>query len=185
MDKLIRCCFTTTERNPLSEIISPPLALSLPAYEDWNEYLSTMRSKTSTEPVTTQPAPTRGVTTSITTIMRTGGNWSTGLFDVCSDMRVCVCGSLCSPCLECSLASRFGECFCFPLLMGSTLALRVGTRERHKIRGTLCEDWMAVHCCWPFAVCQMAREMKRRPVFQVYEMYPSPPPPPPVRDALT
>ena len=45
-----------------------------------------------------------------------------------------VCGALCSPCLECSLASRHGECFCFPLLLGSTLALRVSTRERHKIR---------------------------------------------------
>uniref|UniRef100_A0A670IYA1 PLAC8 like 1 n=1 Tax=Podarcis muralis TaxID=64176 RepID=A0A670IYA1_PODMU len=134
-------------------------------------------------PVTTQPTRASGVTTTITTIVRTGGNWSTGLFDVCSDKRVCVCGSLCSLCLECSVASRFGECFCFPLLLGSTLALRVGTRESHKIRGTLCEDWMAVHCCWPFAVCQMAREMKRRPTFQVYEMHSSPPPPP-FEDAL-
>ncbi|KAH0629738.1 hypothetical protein JD844_012054, partial [Phrynosoma platyrhinos] len=142
-----------------------------------------IRSNNSTEPVTTQPGPTGAATSSITTIMRTGGNWSTGLFDVCSDKKVCVCGSLCSLCLECSLASRHGECFCFPLLLGSTMALRVGTRERHKIHGTLCEDWMVVHCCWPFAVCQMAREMKRRPIFQLHEMHQSPLLPP-FKDAL-
>nr|XP_056703765.1 PLAC8-like protein 1 [Euleptes europaea] len=116
-------------------------------------------------------------------MVQAGGNWSTGLFDVCSDKRVCACGSVCSLCLECSIASRYGECFCFPLLLGSTLALRVGTRERYKIHGTLCEDWMAVHCCWPFAVCQVAREMKRRPVFQVCEINPSSSPPL-VKDAL-
>ncbi|XP_066469016.1 PLAC8-like protein 1 [Tiliqua scincoides] len=135
------------------------------------------RSKNSAEPVVSQPIPSCAAASSITTIVCTGGNWSTGLFDVCSDKTVCACGSLCCLCLECSLASRYGECFCFPLLLGSTLALRVGTRERHKIRGTLCEDWMAVHCCWPFAVCQIAREMKRRPIFQVYEAHASPPPP--------
>ncbi|KAM6473553.1 PLAC8-like protein 1 [Liasis olivaceus] len=121
----------------------------------------------------------------MTTILHTGGNWSTGLFDICSDKRICMCGLLCSPCLECSLASNYGECFCFPLLLGSTLALRAGIRERHRIHGTLCEDWMAVHCCWLCAVCQMAREMRIRPLFQVYKMHQSPPPPPPLaKDAL-
>ncbi|XP_062825444.1 PLAC8-like protein 1 [Anolis carolinensis] len=135
------------------------------------------RSQNSTEPVTTQPSPAGAATSSITTIIHTGGNWSTGLFDVCSDKKVCVCGSLCCPILECSLASRHGECFCFPLLQGSTMALRAGIRERYRIHGTLCEDWMAVHCCWPFAVCQMAREMKRRPIFQLYKVHQSLPPP--------
>ncbi|XP_053232657.1 PLAC8-like protein 1 [Podarcis raffonei] len=182
MDKLVGYCFTTAEKTPLSEILPSSLALPLPASDSWNGSLHMMPNKNSRGPVTTQPTRASGVTTTITTIVRTGGNWSTGLFDVCSDKRVCVCGSLCSLCLECSIASRFGECFCFPLLLGSTLALRVGTRESHKIRGTLCEDWMAVHCCWPFAVCQMAREMKRRPTFQVYETHTSPPPP--FEDAL-
>uniref|UniRef100_A0A8D0DXQ7 PLAC8 like 1 n=1 Tax=Salvator merianae TaxID=96440 RepID=A0A8D0DXQ7_SALMN len=142
-----------------------------------------IRNKDTKTAVTTQPTPAVPVMSSITTIVCTGGNWSTSLLDVCSDKKICVCGSLCSPCLECSLASHFGECFCFPLLLGSTLALRVGIRERHKIHGTLCEDWMAVHCCWPFAVCQMAREMKRRPRFQVYETHMSSPLPT-VKDAL-
>ncbi|XP_025918938.1 PLAC8-like protein 1 isoform X3 [Apteryx rowi] len=125
-------------------------------------------SKKPGEPVTTQPASKVGMS-AITTIMWTGGDWSTGLFDVCSDKMICVCGTLCSPCLECSLARRYGECLCFPLLPGSTLALRVGARERYKIRGTICEDWIAVYCCWPFAVCQVARELKRRAMTQICE----------------
>ncbi|XP_054834784.1 PLAC8-like protein 1 [Eublepharis macularius] len=134
-------------------------------------------SRNSVEPVMTQPTPGSAALSSVSAVVHTGGHWSTGLFDVCSDKRICVCGLLCSLCLECSIASRYGECFCFPLLLGSTLALRVGTRERYKIHGTICEDWMAIHCCWPFAVCQVAREMRRRPVFQVYEINTSSPPP--------
>lgn len=41
------------------------------------------------EPVTTQPIPMGAPVSSITTIVSTGGNWSTGLFDVCSDKRIC------------------------------------------------------------------------------------------------
>lgn len=41
-------------------------------------------------------------------------------------------------------------------------------------QGTLCEDWMAVHCCWPFAVCQAARELKRRATTQIYEVNAAP-----------
>lgn len=41
-----------------------------------------------TEPVLTQPG--LGVTTTtVTTIMQTGGDWSTGLFDVCGDKTTC------------------------------------------------------------------------------------------------
>lgn len=44
------------------------------------------------------------------------------------------CGLFCPLCLECDIARHYGECFCWPLLPGSTFALRTGTRERHKIR---------------------------------------------------
>uniref|UniRef100_H9GKE2 PLAC8 like 1 n=1 Tax=Anolis carolinensis TaxID=28377 RepID=H9GKE2_ANOCA len=171
------CCFVAVQKKHLSDTIQSPLIFPLSGSEDWNDFLFRQRSQNSTEPVTTQPSPAGAATSSITTIIHTGGNWSTGLFDVCSDKKVCVCGSLCCPILECSLASRHGECFCFPLLQGSTMALRAGIRERYRIHGTLCEDWMAVHCCWPFAVCQMAREMKRRPIFQLYKVHQSLPPP--------
>lgn len=50
------------------------------------------------------------------------------------------CGLFCPMCLECDIARHYGECFCWPLLPGSTFALRVGIRERHKI-------WVSVFEC--------------------------------------
>ncbi|KAF3841077.1 hypothetical protein F7725_006939 [Dissostichus mawsoni] len=108
-----------------------------------------------TDPILTQPG--LGITTTtITTITQTGGGWSTGLFNVCGDKT--------------TLAHHYGECLCIPLLPGSTFAMRVGIRERYKIRGSVCEDWTAVCCCYPLAVCQMIREMKRRMKTQTYHV---------------
>ncbi|XP_041864898.1 cornifelin homolog A isoform X2 [Melanotaenia boesemani] len=122
-----------------------------------------------TDPVLTQPG--LGVTTTtITTITQTGGDWSTGLFDVCGDKTTCILGALVPCCLDLSLAHQFGECLCMPLLPGSTFAIRVGIRERYKIRGSVCEDWTTVFCCYPLAVCQMIREMKRRMKTQTYHV---------------
>ncbi|KAJ8408830.1 hypothetical protein AAFF_G00246480 [Aldrovandia affinis] len=120
-------------------------------------------------PVITQPG--LGVTTTtVTTITQTGGDWSTGLFNVCGDMTTCAIGAVVPCCLDLSLAHQYGECLCLPLLPGSTFAMRVGIRERFKIRGSACEDWTTVYCCYPLAVCQMVREMKRRLKNQVYEV---------------
>lgn len=122
-----------------------------------------------TDPVLTQPG--LGVTkTTITTITQTGGDWSTGLFDVCGDKTTCVLGALVPCCLDLSLAHQYGECVCMPLLPGSTFAMRVGIRERYKIRGSVCEDWSTVCCCYPLAVCQMIREMKLRMKTQTYHV---------------
>lgn len=122
-----------------------------------------------TDPVLTQPG--LGVTTTtITTITQTGGDWSTGLFDICGDKTTCILGAVSPCCLDLSLAHQYGECLCMPLLPGSTFALRVGIRERYKIRGSVCEDWTTVYCCYPLAVCQMIREMKRRMKTQTYHV---------------
>uniref|UniRef100_UPI0037E967B6 cornifelin homolog A n=1 Tax=Semicossyphus pulcher TaxID=241346 RepID=UPI0037E967B6 len=122
-----------------------------------------------TDPVLTQPG--LGVTTTtITTITQTGGGWSTGLFDVCGDKTTCILGALVPCCLDLNLAHQYGECLCMPLLPGSTFAMRVGIRERYKIRGSVCEDWTTVYCCYPLAVCQMIREMKRRMKTQTYHV---------------
>ncbi|XP_018607396.1 PLAC8-like protein 1 [Scleropages formosus] len=119
--------------------------------------------------VTEQPG--LGVTTTtMTTITQTGGGWSTGLFNVCGDMTTCLLGAFVPCCLDLNLAHQYGECLCLPLLPGSTFAMRVGIRERFKIRGSVCEDWLAVYCCYPLAVCQMIREMKRRLSSQVYQV---------------
>ncbi|XP_068601092.1 cornifelin homolog B [Brachionichthys hirsutus] len=123
-----------------------------------------------TDPVLTQPG--LGITkTTVTTISQTGGEWSSGLFDVCGDKTTCVLGAL-APCvLDLSLAHQFGEGLCIPLLPGSTFAVRVGIRERYKIRGSLCDDWTAVYCCYPLALCQMSREMKWRMRTRTYHVH--------------
>lgn len=41
------------------------------------------------DPVLTQPG-LGSTTTTITTITQTGGDWSSGLFDVCGDMTTCM-----------------------------------------------------------------------------------------------
>ncbi|XP_076130750.1 cornifelin homolog A [Alosa pseudoharengus] len=119
--------------------------------------------------VITQPG--LGVTTTtVTTITQTGGDWSTGLLNVCGDSTTCLMGAFVPCCLDFSLAHQYGECLCLPMLPGSTLAMRVGMRERFKIRGSVCEDWVAVCMCYPLAVCQMIREMKRRMKTQIYQV---------------
>lgn len=120
-----------------------------------------------TDLIVTQPG--LGITTTtVTTITQTGGDWSTGLFDVCGDKTTCnmkaqhnhiivtlllfltscffypvpvlagILGALVPCCLDLSLAHQFGECVCIPLLPGSTFAMRVGIRERYKIRVSVC-----------------------------------------------
>ncbi|KAG7484639.1 hypothetical protein MATL_G00052050 [Megalops atlanticus] len=130
----------------------------------WSQRMSAMEL-----PVLTQPG--LGVTTTtVTTITQTGGDWSTGLFHVCGDVTTCAIGAVVPCCLDLSLAHQYGECLCLPLLPGSTFAMRVGIRERFKIRGSVCEDWLTVYCCYPLAVCQMIREMKRRLKSQTYQV---------------
>uniref|UniRef100_A0A3B1KHD2 PLAC8 like 1 n=2 Tax=Astyanax mexicanus TaxID=7994 RepID=A0A3B1KHD2_ASTMX len=100
-------------------------------------------------PVLTQPGLGE-TTTTVTTITQTGGDWSTGMFEVWSDSSTCLMGMFVPCCLDLSLAHQYGECLCLPLLPGSTFAMRVGIRERFKIRGNVCEDWAAVYFLLPF-----------------------------------
>uniref|UniRef100_A0A8C2W2K3 PLAC8 like 1 n=1 Tax=Chinchilla lanigera TaxID=34839 RepID=A0A8C2W2K3_CHILA len=145
-----------------------PLLFSLMSSEG-GHFVSNLRYHGPARPVVKQPVRGASSRTAITAIIQIGGDWSTGLFSVCRDRRICFCGLFCPMCLECDIARYYGECLCWPLLPGSTFAMRIGTRERYKIQGTLCEDWLAVHCCWPFSVCQVARELKMR-TSQLYEI---------------
>ncbi|XP_008819866.1 PLAC8-like protein 1 [Nannospalax galili] len=142
---------------------------SLISSED-ERFISNLRSQVPARAVVKQPVREVSGRTTVTAIVQTGGDWSTGLFSVCRDRKICFCGLFCPMCLEYDIARHYGECLCWPLLPGSTFALRIGTRERHKIQGTLCEDWLVVHCCWPFSICQVARELKMR-TSQVYEIH--------------
>ncbi|XP_006891258.1 PREDICTED: PLAC8-like protein 1 [Elephantulus edwardii] len=146
---------------------------SLMSSEDEPHFMSNLRSHAPAQVVVNQPVRGASSRTTITTVIQTGGDWSTGLFSVWRNKRICFCGLFCPICLECDIARHHGECLCWPLLPGSSFALRIGTRERHKIWGTLCEDWLAVHCCWPFSICQVARELKMR-TSKFYETQESP-----------
>ncbi|XP_030216650.1 cornifelin homolog B isoform X2 [Gadus morhua] len=81
-----------------------------------------------------------------------------------------VLGAVAPCCLGMSVAHQYGETLCLPMLPGSALALRVGIRERYKIRGSICDDWVTVCCCYPLAVSQMIREMRRRMKRQTYQV---------------
>lgn len=37
-------------------------------------------------------------------------------------------------------------------------------------QGSVCEDWTTVYCCYPLAVCQMMREVRRRTKTQTYHV---------------
>ncbi|XP_006148099.1 PLAC8-like protein 1 isoform X2 [Tupaia chinensis] len=113
--------------------INSPLLFALTPSED-EHFISNLRSHASARAVVEQPVHGASSRTTVTAIVQTGGDWSTGLFSVCRDRRICFCGLFCPLCLECDIARHYGECPCWPLLPGSTFALRIGTRERHKIR---------------------------------------------------
>uniref|UniRef100_H3ANV1 PLAC8 like 1 n=1 Tax=Latimeria chalumnae TaxID=7897 RepID=H3ANV1_LATCH len=128
-----------------------------------------LRKAVSLAPIINQPRH-GATTTTVTAILQTGGDWNSSIFNVLNDKKVCLCGSFCLSCLECHLAQKYGECCCLPLLPGSTFALRVSIREKFKIQGSVLEDWLVTHCCWPLAVCQMARELKTRIEMKTYQL---------------
>nr|XP_032833193.1 cornifelin-like [Petromyzon marinus] len=65
-------------------------------------------------------------------------------------------------CLNCRMAKDFGECFCLPILPGSSMALRTAIRERYHIQGSICDDCVMLTFCFCCATCQMAREIKHQ-----------------------
>ncbi|XP_028678366.1 cornifelin homolog A-like [Erpetoichthys calabaricus] len=107
-------------------------------------------------PVTVQPAPMIPTAFSIPR----PGTWSTELCDCCSDVGICVCGTFIPCILACKVAQDYGECCCLPCLPGTILAIRTGLRERRKIPGNVCGDWLIMTCCSCCALCQLARELK-------------------------
>ncbi|XP_072283196.1 uncharacterized protein [Pyxicephalus adspersus] len=89
-------------------------------------------------------------------------SWSSSLLQCCDDIPICLLGCCCSFFFPCYLSSMFGESCCLGVLPGAMFALRTGMRERYRIPGSLLNDYCAVCCCLPCALCQMAREMKGR-----------------------
>nr|XP_046185254.1 cornifelin homolog A-like [Oncorhynchus gorbuscha] len=114
----------------------------------------------------------------ITTVTTTqsSGQWSTGLFDCCSDMGTCCCATWCFPCFQCQTASHYGWCACMPLLdpcafMAVSCCMRSSMRERYGIQGSNCVDVGLVCCCYACAWCQMAREVKTRTTSGIQQVH--------------
>uniref|UniRef100_A0A3Q0TAD3 Plac8 onzin related protein 6 n=1 Tax=Amphilophus citrinellus TaxID=61819 RepID=A0A3Q0TAD3_AMPCI len=103
--------------------------------------------------------------------------WNTGLFGCCDDIKSCCYGFWCCPCLACTVAGMFGEDRCLPLcdicspavvsafgiplfVPPAALALRVGIRYKHGIKGTMCKDIATSCVCMWCSWCQMHRELR-------------------------
>ncbi|XP_026152420.1 cornifelin-like [Mastacembelus armatus] len=111
-----------------------------------------------------------------TLITAQSDQWSTGILGCCDDMDICCFGCWCFPCFTCDTASRFGECFCLPLLdmcafrfclpscANISMSMRVAVRYRYKIQGDMTGDCMYATFCTVCSWCQVAREIKRRSV---------------------
>ncbi|XP_023123022.2 placenta-specific gene 8 protein-like [Amphiprion ocellaris] len=85
-------------------------------------------------------------------------DFQTGVLDCGSDLKVCLFGCFCQPCLGCSIASDMNECF----LCGTHMAIRSVYRTRYNISGSLCGDFVAMLCCRPCTLCQLKRDINCR-----------------------
>ncbi|KAM4581040.1 cornifelin homolog [Odontesthes bonariensis] len=89
-------------------------------------------------------------------------HWSTNVCDCCDDCGICLCAT-CIPCiLGCNVAQNSGESCCLPFLPGAMIALRTSIRNKYRIDGSVCDDWLIMACCPLCGLCQMAREQKTR-----------------------
>ncbi|MED6239963.1 hypothetical protein ATANTOWER_013870 [Ataeniobius toweri] len=106
-------------------------------------------------------------------------DWNSGLYSCFDDMKSCCYGFWCCPCIACSVSEDFGQNRCLPLcdicgpavmsafgiplcVPPAGLALRVGIRYKHNIKGSLFKDiatsCVCVWCTW----YQMHQELKHR-----------------------
>ncbi|XP_030636656.1 plac8 onzin related protein 5 [Chanos chanos] len=101
-------------------------------------------------------------------IATTSNQWSSGICDCCDNVPECCFSFWCFPCFACMTAKKHGECLCLPLLDGYgfippiTLAMRVSTRKRYGIEGSICNDCVYAFFCGPCSWCQISREMNER-----------------------
>uniref|UniRef100_A0A3B3UZJ6 Cell number regulator 5-like n=1 Tax=Poecilia latipinna TaxID=48699 RepID=A0A3B3UZJ6_9TELE len=120
-----------------------------------------------------------------------------GLFDCFEDVNTCCYGFWCCPFLACTVSRRFGENYCLPLCDMVTpamlvacgvplfvppagLSLRASIRNKHGLKGSLCEDILASCCCVWCSWCQMHRELKEHTPVVVVMQQPQTPQPPTV-----
>ncbi|KAK1153616.1 hypothetical protein AOXY_G29712 [Acipenser oxyrinchus oxyrinchus] len=88
--------------------------------------------------------------------------WDSGILSCAEDMQSCCFGMLCLPLLQIQVAQNMGEGCLVTLLCGTSVAMRTGFRERHKIEGSIADDCLKMCLFYPCAWCQMAREVEKR-----------------------
>ncbi|XP_043825725.1 placenta-specific gene 8 protein [Dromiciops gliroides] len=91
-------------------------------------------------------------------------NWQTGLLDCFSDCGVCICGTFCTLCLACQVASDMNEC----CLCGASVAMRTLYRTRYGIPGSICSDFMVTTCCTVCSLCQIKRDINKRREMNIF-----------------
>uniref|UniRef100_A0A8C7CE17 Cornifelin n=1 Tax=Oncorhynchus kisutch TaxID=8019 RepID=A0A8C7CE17_ONCKI len=113
-------------------------------------------------------------TVSASSALDTSSNsqWSTGICGCFDELQVCeLFAYWCFPCFAYTTTSKFGECFCLPLmdiLMGFTQLVGVSSmRESYhiQINGSMCDNCLVLTFCRLCASCQMSRELKTRRIF--------------------
>ncbi|XP_008299051.1 placenta-specific gene 8 protein [Stegastes partitus] len=85
-------------------------------------------------------------------------DFQSGMFQCHHDIKICLLGSFCVSCLGCIIASDMDEC----CLCGMDMAIRSVYRTRYNIKGSMCNDCVAMSCCRPCTLCQLKRDIDLR-----------------------
>uniref|UniRef100_A0A3B3QAL0 Cornifelin n=1 Tax=Paramormyrops kingsleyae TaxID=1676925 RepID=A0A3B3QAL0_9TELE len=108
--------------------------------------------------MTSQPQ----VTITSYTMTSQSSEWSSNLCDCCQDCGIGLCGAFIPCVLGCKVAEDHGETCCLVFLPGALVALRTSIRDKYRISGSICGDWVVMSCVPLCGLCQMAREQRMR-----------------------
>ncbi|XP_055871717.1 placenta-specific gene 8 protein-like [Biomphalaria glabrata] len=128
------------------------------------------------QPIITQPGQQQHTSNTIIVQQQQGHvvhtrPWTTGLFDCCSDIPVCLCTTFCYTCMAMKVASDMEEFVCLPCCVpAATLTMRVKMRAQERIPGSICNDCLTECFCGYCSLCQLAREVKTVKAQQSYVM---------------
>ncbi|GFO04372.1 placenta-specific gene 8 protein-like [Plakobranchus ocellatus] len=87
--------------------------------------------------------------------------WHTGLFNITSDISICLRGAFLGPCLLRKTTKAMGEPPCVLDCPINPLAeLRSKWRAQNNIEGSTTHDCLQGTCCFCCALCQLARDVK-------------------------
>ena len=91
-------------------------------------------------------------------------DWPSGLFGCCSDIGICCRGMSCIKCLQADNWARVNDrdCSCWDFFCGvSEFLTRSILRTKLRMEQAHCSDCLVLSCCYPLALCQDARNIKK------------------------